>query len=146
MNFCPECGSQLDPDSKFCPNCGHELSKFTSSSVISASPPPVQYIPSQSQVQPKYSSQSQVQPRYYHQSDSNGTVALIFGILGFCVLPIIGNIIAIIFGAISRSREPDSSTGKAGLVLGILGILCWIIFYFVVFSIIIRMMSYPYYY
>ena len=144
MNFCPECGSPLETDSRFCPNCGHELSEFTSSSAMSNNPPPTQHLPSRPQYTP---SQSQVQPRYYKQSNTNGTVALIFGILGFFILPIIGSIIAIIFGAIARSREPDSSTGTAGLVLGILGILCWIIFYIVLFTIIFGMFrSYPYYY
>ncbi|MHA1376290.1 MAG: hypothetical protein ACTSR7_18585 [Promethearchaeota archaeon] len=111
---------------------------------MSNNPPPTQYVSSRPQYTP---SQSQVQPRYYQQSNTNGTVALIFGILGFFILPIIGSIIAIIFGAIARSRDPDSSTGKAGVVLGILGILCWIIYVAVIISWLFSMFnSFPYYY
>ena len=157
MNYCPECGSQLDLDSKFCPNCGHALSEFTTSSVSNNNPPPTQYIPAQSHAQPRYTSQSQAQPRYtsrsqvqphhYKESDTNGTIALIFGILGFFILPIIGSIIAIIFGAIARSRDRDSSTGRVGVVLGIIGILCWIIYFVAIFSMIFSMFnSYPNYY
>jgi len=136
MNFCPECGSQLDPDSKFCPSCGHELSEFENASISITNPPPTPYIPPQ----------SQVQPRYYPQSDTYGIVALIFGILGLCVLPIIGAIIAIAFGAMSRSRDPNSSIGKAGMVLGVLGILCWVIYFIAIFAMISSMFnSIPYY-
>jgi hypothetical protein len=146
MNFCPECGSQLDPDSKFCPSCGHELSEFENASISITNPPPTPYIPPQSQVQPRYYPPSQVQPRYSSQSDTYGIVALIFGILGLCVLPIIGAIIAIAFGAMSRSRDPNSSTGKAGLVLGVLGILCWVIYFIAIFAMISSMFnSIPYY-
>ena len=142
MNFCPECGSQLDSDSRFCPNCGHEISEFTSSSMRSNNLPPTQYIPPRNQYIPP-----QTQVQYYKPQSSEGNLALIFGILGFCILPIIGNIIAIIFGAMARSKDPDSSTGKAGLILGVLGILCWIIFFGALFAMIFGMMrSYPYYY
>ena len=135
MNYCPECGSRLDTDSRFCPNCGNELSEFTSSSVMSNNPPPTQYPPSQPQV------------KYYKPQSSEGNIALIFGILGFCFLPFIGSIIAIIFGAMARSKDRSNSTGTAGLVLGIIGILCWIIFIVVILASLFSMMySYPYYY
>jgi hypothetical protein len=144
MNFCPECGSQVDPDSRFCSNCGYELNEFIPSSVESNIPPPVQYV---SSIPQNIASQSQVQPRYYQPSDTNGIVALIFGILGICILPIIGSIIAIIFGSMARSRDKDSVTGKVGLILGVLGILCWIIYFIFLFSMLFSLFhSYPYYY
>ena len=146
MNYCPACGSNLEPGSNFCTNCGFELTEFTPSGVKSTNSPPVQYIPSQSQVQPRYTSKPQMQQGYYPPSNTNGTIALIFGILGFCVMPVIGNIIAIIFGAIAKSREPDSSTGKAGLVLGIVGIIFWILLYGFIFLMFFSLLrSYPYY-
>jgi len=147
MNYCPECGSQLDQDSKFCPNCGRDLQDFSFSGEMGTYLPPAQNR-STPIMPPKYTpSQPQVQANYYKPTDTNGTVALIFGILGFCFLPIIGNIVAIVFGVMARSSNPDSSTGKVGLVLGILGILCWIIFFVSIFTWIFSMFnSYPYYY
>lgn len=146
MNYCPMCGSNLDPDCNFCPNCGFQMTEFTLSSDKNTTPASVQKIPSQSQVQPRYRPQPQMQQQYYPPSNTNGTVALIFGILGFFLIPIIGSIIAIIFGAIARSREPQSSTGKAGLVLGIVGIIFWILLYGFIFLMFFNLLhSYTYY-
>ncbi|MHA1669611.1 MAG: zinc-ribbon domain-containing protein [Promethearchaeota archaeon] len=143
MNFCPECGSQLELDCRFCPNCGSDLSDIISSKETVNNPPPPPKI--HSSVQSVQKSPSYPQSQYYKPSDTEGIIALIFGILGFYPLPIIGNIVAITLGAISQSKGQVSSTGKAGLILGILGILCWIIFFGVMFSMLFSMFSYyPY--
>jgi hypothetical protein len=60
--------------------------------------------------------------------------SLIFGILGILVLPIIGGVVAVVFGhlaitAIRRgtAKSESSSTAIIGLVLGYAGIALWVI-------------------
>ena len=144
MPYCTECGSEVEQETRFCPNCGHSLSQevLTSSPSVLASPP-AQYSakpPVQSSAPPTYQ-------QYHKRDNTKGIIALVFGILGFVFLPFIGSIVAIILGALSRSQDEDSSLGTIGIVLGILGIICWIIFFVFIFSWIFSMMStIPYYY
>jgi uncharacterized membrane protein YvbJ len=150
MPYCTECGSEVEQEARFCPNCGHDLSQEAStSSPSTVRPSPTQYSaqPTQYSAQPtQYSAPSTYQQ--YHKSDNTkGIIALVFGILGFVLLPFIGSIVAIILGALSRSQEEDTSLGTIGIVLGILGMVCWVIFFVFLFSWIFSMMgSYPYYY
>jgi uncharacterized membrane protein YvbJ len=144
MPYCTECGSEVEKEARFCPNCGHDLSQGTSTSSPSIiAPSPTEYSaspPVQSSTLPTY--------QQYHKSDNTkGIIALVFGILGFLFLPFIGSIVAIIFGALSRSQEEDTPLGTIGIVLGILGIVCWVIFFVFIFSWIFSMIStIPYYY
>jgi hypothetical protein len=144
MPYCTECGSEVELKARFCPNCGHDLSQGALTSSPSAiAPSPAQYSappPVQSSVAPTY--------QQYHKSDNTkGIIALVFGILGFLFLPFIGSIVAIIFGALSRSQKEDTPLGTIGIVLGILGMVCWVIFIVVIFTWVFSMMStIPYYY
>jgi len=143
MNFCPECGSQLDQDCQFCPNCGSDLTDISFSSEFDSNPPLAQNI--SLPAQPTQNIPSQPQMQYYKPSNTEGNIALIFGIIGLCCLPIMGSIVAIILGAISQSKDKDSTTGKIGLGLGIIGILCWILFFSVILTTLFSMYSsYPY--
>ena len=61
----------------------------------------------------------------YRQTSSSAIISLIFGILGWTVLPLVGSLIAIITGHLARAeirRDPDRYEGDgmavAGLVLG----------------------------
>lgn len=75
-----------------------------------------------------------------YPDNSKGTVALITGILGIFVCPIILSIIAIIFGrqgmdAAARGTANNAGMAKAGWVLGIVGLVLGvlgIIFYIIV--------------
>jgi len=133
MNYCPECGSKVDQESRFCPNCGYDLSQAFSNVPLSTPSPPIQY------------STPPVHPQYYKSDNTKGIIALVFGIVGFIIMPIIGSIVAIILGSLSRSQEEDKTLGTVGIVLGILGLLCWIIFFVSLFSWIFSM-TYPYYF
>jgi uncharacterized membrane protein YvbJ len=139
MGYCTECGSKVEDNTQFCPNCGHQISQIPSTSPSSNVSTP-----------PQYSNQYSAPPTYqqYHKHDNTkGIIALVFGILGFVLLPFIGSIVAIILGALSRSQEEETTLGTVGIVLGILGMVCWVIFFVFIFSFIFSMIgSYPYTY
>jgi len=40
LNFCPQCGSKLQPAFKFCPSCGERLPEDTTEAVTSQPPEP----------------------------------------------------------------------------------------------------------
>jgi hypothetical protein len=66
------------------------------------------------------------------QSSGNATAALVLGICGLTVCPILCSILAIVFGGIAK-REIDASGGrlggrdaaKAGLILGWVSLALW---------------------
>ncbi len=61
-----------------------------------------------------------------------GTAALIMGILGFLCLPLVGPILAIVFGRIGLKRAAmgqatNAGAAKAGYILGIIGLAIQVI-------------------
>ena len=71
-------------------------------------------------------------PAGAYPDNNKGTVALITGILGLLVCPIILSIIAIIFGkqgmdAAARGTANNGGMAKAGWVLGIVGLILGVI-------------------
>lgn len=62
-------------------------------------------------------------------ADPAGTVgSLVWAILGFNVLPLIGSIVAVVMGSNARRRarqagQPDPSVARAGRILGWVGIV-----------------------
>ncbi len=65
----------------------------------------------------------------YRQTSALAIVSLVFGLLGWSLLPLIGSVVAIVTGHMARSeirREPERFEGDglavAGLVLGYLAI------------------------
>lgn len=117
-DICPYCGSALEDGSEFCQNCGASLSVVESTTSVR--------IISESQPSPSY---TVVQPQTTtyvpgKQDDSQGTIALIFGILA-CVgiLPCIGGIIAISVG----NNAKGSSSGSIAVTLGWISICLQIV-------------------
>jgi hypothetical protein len=137
---CTTCDETLAPGTMFCPNCGARVpapssagapttavpSSYSGSSGSAApyQPPPVAtpYSP------PAPQSYQPAQPVYMQVSppaSTSATVSLVFGILAWVILPIIGAVVAIIAGHMARN-EIRASGGQlggagyatAGLVLG----------------------------
>ena len=141
MNFCSQCGTKIVASWKACPNCGHNLKSEL-----------VNQQPTQAQVSKEIHSQqkTQYQPIQYQPHDyrprsnnTNGIVALILGLLGlFGVIPIIGSIIGIVLGIVGKNKDDDPRMAKAGLIIGIIGIVVWIAFYLWLFSFIFMMFRY----
>ncbi len=69
---------------------------------------------------------------YQPMQNGMGTTALIMGILQFFCLGIIGSILAIVFGKIGMDKADQGladnrGTAKAGFVLGIIGLVLFVI-------------------
>ncbi len=98
--FCPQCGTENPEEATTCSNCGSSLQ-----------------LPSPDVAQPP---RAPAPP-----TSSMALVSLIMGILGWLVLPIIGSVLAVVFGhaalgEIGRSEGQIGGRGMAqvGLVLG----------------------------
>ncbi|MFM8772476.1 MAG: DUF4190 domain-containing protein [Actinomycetota bacterium] len=64
--------------------------------------------------------------------NSNGTVALVCGILSFFVCPIILSIVAIIYGkkgmaSAAAGRADNGGQAKAGYIMGIISIILFVV-------------------
>ena len=65
-------------------------------------------------------------------SNTNGIISLIFGIIGLCCawlipipyVPFLFPIVAIVFGAIGIKKDDSNGMSIAGLVLGIISVIC----------------------
>ena len=141
MNFCPQCGTKIVASWNVCPNCGHNLK----SELVNQQPTQPQ-IPKQTYSQQNLQyQQRQYQPYGYRprRNNTNGIVSLIFGLLGlFGVIPTVSSIIGIALGVIGKSKDDDPRMAKAGLIIGIIGIVVWIAFYLWLFSWMFMMFSY----
>jgi len=136
MAFCTQCGTKIVASWNVCPNCGHQLNSK-------------HIYQQQTQVQVPIQTPSQLQTPYQpynyrpRNNNTNGLVALIFGLLGlFSVIPIVGSIIGIVLGAVGKTKDEDPRMAKAGLVLGVIGIVIWIALYVWLFSSIFLMFRY----
>lgn len=68
------------------------------------------------------------------ETNALAIVSLVFGIIGWTLMPVIGNVVAIICGHIARGQIRDSNGAEqgdglalAGLILGYLGLLLGVI-------------------
>ncbi len=143
MNFCPQCGTKIVASWNVCPNCGYNLKSERGYQQPTQSQSPAQiYMQQKPKYQPHHHQPYNYRPR---SNNTNGTVALIFGLLGlFGVIPIVGSIVGIVLGAVGKKSDDDPRMAKAGLVLGIIGIVVWIAIYIFLFTFLFMMLrSFP---
>jgi hypothetical protein len=127
--FCPQCGAPNEDDAVFCGNCGAVLNpdeapvesedKFeeeflAEDTSLRPSPPPP--LPSRSPAPPTGPTPA---------TSGLAIAALVMGIGGLTILPLLGSILAIIFGYMARNdirKRPSEVTGDglamAGIVMG----------------------------
>lgn len=140
MKTCPKCGAENPEESEFCSNCG---SSFAQAAPPPAGPPPAG--PPPAGVQPPaapYAQQPYAPPpgggygpqTAYPATNSKATASLVLGIIGLFVCPIVCSVIAIILGysakneiAASGGRETGESNANAGIILGWVGIVLYVI-------------------
>ena len=141
MNYCTQCGTKIVASWNVCPNCGHNLKSERNDQLpVQPQPPLLNYTQQKPNYQPRQYQSYNYRPK---SNSSNGIVALIFGLLGlFGIIPIVGSIVGIVLGAVGKNKDDDPRMAKAGLVLGIIGIIAWITFYIWLFSIIFMMFRY----
>ncbi|KKK44663.1 hypothetical protein LCGC14_1100730 [marine sediment metagenome] len=129
MPYCINCGQEIQESYNACPNCGKVLKE-----VIAPQPTP------QSYPQP----QAPIQVHPYQRSYSNrggntyGIVALILGLVGLVGgiynFGIVLGIAAVAMGGIGLNRDDNNGMAIAGLILGILDIVLFVFFTFLLFS------------
>lgn len=136
---CSTCGVELVPGALFCPNCGARVTAPSSAGAPTVGLPPAYDSPPQppswSETPPAPVAPQWVAPGaspYGAPSPPNSTaamVSLIFGILSWFVLPVIGPIVAVVAGHMARAqiRSSNGQVGgggiaMVGLVLGYLQI------------------------
>ncbi|NHJ22600.1 MAG: hypothetical protein EAX91_16760 [Candidatus Lokiarchaeota archaeon] len=174
VNFCSQCGHKLIASWNVCPNCGNILNpeRVPQKQPIQTPPPQQTYSPPKPPQQTYSPPKPAPQPigNYPRNTNTNGIIALIFGLLGllgalviggstlgiffgffvgifgfsglFGQFAIVASIIGIVFGAIGRKKDDDRRMATAGFVLGIIGIVCWIAFFGFLFLSIFRSFYY----
>jgi len=98
--FCANCGHDLSPAAVICPNCGHP---GPGAGVAVVAPPA-------------------------KRTEGFAIASLACGIVGFFALPLVGSILAIVFGSVARKhieQDPDlggADMARAGVIIGWVGV------------------------
>lgn len=159
MKFCKHCGAQIEDTTAFCPNCGTNVSD----DAVSSSAPEPQYNAYQPEqpVQPtQYQPYQDYQnPGIYPEAKLNGLAVAGFVVslvsLFFCgISSIVGLILSIVgMSQIKNSIKagvPQRGNGLAiaGLVIGIIGTVCILIYILMVATAVavVPWDTYDYYY
>ena len=112
-NNCPECGGLIKD--QLIPEPGQTLYQSTAAPISRPSPQQVQQRPVQYGARPGTG------------TNGYGIVALICALVGLCFLSYIFGPIAIIIGAMGRTKDDSPGLATAGLVLGIFDLCCGIL-------------------
>lgn len=115
MNYCPNCGSNVQPGANVCTECGAQVPKAQPK----ASPPPNQSYQNTSPNQDPYYSA----PNTYSANDPGGFG---YGLLGFCI-PIVGLILFLVW----QDDKPNNAKA-AGMGLTAVGLT--ILFYVILIA------------
>lgn len=128
MNYCPNCGSNVQPGANVCTECGAQVPKFQPKSspppksASYQSPPPPQSAQYQSPPPPQHDYQNY--PRPYTANDPGGFG---YSLLGFC-FPLIGLILYLVW----QDDKPNNAKAAGGGALA--SVLISIFFYLLVFA------------
>jgi hypothetical protein len=137
--FCPQCGAPNDDESIFCGNCGAVLNPDempVGPEVNAAEDTPVEKLPEEGEeivmsVKPPSPPPAPSPPSPAYVSASSAPTSglaiasLLLGIGGLTLLPLLGSILALVFGYMARNdirKRPGQVSGDglalAGIVLG----------------------------
>lgn len=135
--FCKNCGREINDGVTFCPYCGVAVSQENTSE------------PSAAGMEQPYTNPQQVtyeQTPYSQQPQNTGVdgfaiASLVLGIASFIIIPLIGAILAIVFGNISKRNRGANTMARVGKILGIVALVLWIVIVFVYAFLIVAMLS-----
>lgn len=138
MNYCPNCGREVESFWNVCANCGYRLSEERISTIVQKEPERQISSPVKTVV-------SKPSNGYFEPEKTYGTVALIAGIIGlgltfliifirifgvFSSLIIFNNvmviilcILAIVSGILGIVKDDSKAMGIIGLILGVAGLI-----------------------
>ncbi len=127
--FCSKCGTQYEEGTKFCAGCGAALAQPPAQQ---PEQPTVQV--EQPTVQPQVYQQPVQQPVYQQANEEQAeqpakglaVASLVLGIVSFFCFAYITGILAVIFGAVAKSKGNRSGMSTAGLICGCIGVVLWI--------------------
>jgi len=131
MDFCNSCGIKIEPHWEICPNCGTIL-------IAKGDTLQTDKLPSRA---PSRSTKN-----------LGGSIAVVSGLLTFILFqlystfrhvyeffivpPLTGSFIAIICGILGIKFDKDTTMGKLGLALGILGFVFYLVMVFIVMPVL----------
>jgi len=108
--ICPNCGAENPEERDFCQSCGAPLREPTPT----PAPPPPAYTTPEAPT-----------------TSGLAVASLIMGIVGWFLLPLVGNVLAILFGHMAKREIAQSGgrlTGEVGVGVWVLGILAFVLF------------------
>jgi hypothetical protein len=127
---CTTCGTALVPGALFCPNCGSRVATPSSAGAPTAGLPPAYGEPGPPLSQPYDNAPPTIAPQWVAPGSApygvagppNSTaavVSLVFGILTWTLLPVIGPIVAVVAGHMARAeiRRSNGQVGGGGMAI-----------------------------
>ena len=115
MNYCPNCGSSLQPGANVCVECGAKIPQNTAP-VMNQSPPNQSHQPYQPPNHPQYNG--------YNPRDPGGFG---WGLLGFCV-PLVGLILFLVW------QDDKPNNAKAAGTGALISVGLTVFFYILLFA------------
>ncbi|MGI6359926.1 MAG: hypothetical protein ACOX02_02640 [Acholeplasmatales bacterium] len=109
MKYCGNCGKEVNPGQAVCLNCGFATNK------------------------------PQVVVQNRQDGKALGTISIIFGILGFYPLSLIGSIIGLIIGIVGMTDGNNASRGRAktGFWISLVSLLFWMVMVILIIMLVV---------
>ncbi len=134
--ICEKCGTFNNDEAAFCTTCGADMK--AQAPVAPAQPNPYQSNPYQNPYQPQnpnpYQNPYQPQNPYgappvapAQPGKGLAIAGMVLGIISLLCFPYITGVLAIIFGAVAKSKGCKSGMATAAVVLGAIGVGLWLI-------------------
>ncbi len=119
--FCPNCGQNNLDEAQFCTSCGTALNQQSA---------PQQQAPQQPVYQqPVYQQPAANAVPVKPKQPANGlaVASLVLGLVSFFCFAVITGGLAIIFGAVAKSKGNTGGMATGGIACGVVGVALWLV-------------------